>query len=76
MTIEDAARRAEEFEAARIRAYRQARIFEPSAEAYHAAMSVYAAAFGPPDGEPTVVFPDGSTKQGWELDKDVARVDP
>lgn len=55
-------------EKARIRAYRQARIFEPSMDGYHAAMSTYTAAFGPPDGEITVVLPDGSTRQGWELD--------
>lgn len=41
-----------ELEAARIRAYRQARIFEPSIDGYNAAMSVYEAAFG---GEPPII---------------------
>lgn len=57
----------EQWEAAKLRAYRQARIFEPNREAYHAAMAVYAAAFGKPDGEPEIVMPDGTTKQPWEL---------
>ena len=41
---------------------------EPSMDGYHAAMVTYTAAFGPPAGEPTVVLPDGTTKQGWKLD--------
>ncbi len=49
-------------------AYRQARIWEPNADCYQAAMSVYAAAFGKPDGEPTVILPSGEEKQGWELE--------
>lgn len=52
---------------AELAAYRQARVFEPSMEGYHAAMSVYAAAFGKPDGEASVVLPDGTSKQPWEL---------
>ena len=48
-------------EAARIRAYRQARIFEPSMEGYNAAMSVYVAAFGKHPGEVEIVFTQGVT---------------
>lgn len=50
----------------RVKAYRQARVFEPNMESYHAAMAVYSAAFGKPEGEVGVVTPDG-VKQSWEL---------
>lgn len=55
------------YDAARLRAYRQARLYEPNMDMYHAAMATYAAAFGKPDGEPEIVMPDGTTKQPWEL---------
>lgn len=58
----------------RVAAYRQARIFEPNMDCYHAAMAVYAAAFGKPDGEPTVILPDGSERQGWEIAHTVAPI--
>lgn len=57
----------EELEAARIRAYRQARVFEPSMDGYYGAMATYTAAFGKPDGEIGVMLPDGSERQPWEL---------
>lgn len=56
-----------EQESARVRAYRQARIYEPNMDMYNAAMATYAAAFGKPDGEPEIVMPDGTTKQPWEV---------
>lgn len=56
-----------EIDGSRRRAHRQARIWEPSADCYKAAMSVYTAAFGKSEGEPEIVLSDGSTKQGWEL---------
>jgi len=61
------------FEAAKLAAYRQARIFEPNMDTYDAAMAVYAAAFGRPDGEPEIVMADGSTKQPWELRQPAAQ---
>jgi hypothetical protein len=57
----------DDWEAAKLRAYRQARIWEPNMDAYHGAMSVYDAAFGNPEGEPSVVLPDGRTAQPHEL---------
>lgn len=55
------------WERARVACYRQARVFEPSMDGYHAAMTTYAAAFGKPKGEVTVLLGD-ITAQGWELD--------
>ncbi len=49
-----------EREASRLRAYRQARIFEPSMDGYTGAMATYEAAFGQHDGEPQIMAPEAS----------------
>lgn len=53
-------------EAARLRAYRQARVWEPNMDCYSAAMSVYAAAFGGHRGEAAVIV-HGERLEPWQL---------
>jgi len=57
----------QDWETARVRSYRTARIFEPSADGWAGAMAVHTETFGPAEGEAAVVLPDGTSVQEWEL---------